>query len=141
MLANKLSQLGADVYLTRTDDSSLLLDKRSGMIRKNNPDMSISIHHNSVAESSDFGGVSGALVLYSRETALPLAKSLAASLGAKTVKQSLNVCRDYRFPCVLIECGFVCNPSEYELLLTNEYKNDVCEKISATICEYFVKNS
>jgi len=141
MLANKLSQLGADVYLTRTDDSSLLLDKRAGMIRKNHPDMSISVHHNSVAESSDFNAQSGALVLYSRETALPLAESLASSLGGKTVKQSLNVCRDYRFPCVLVECGFVCNPNEYEILLTYEYKNDVCEKISATISDYFSKNS
>ena len=141
MLANKLSSLGADVYLTRADDSTLLLDKRAAIIRANAPDISISIHHNSVEKSSDYNNPSGPLVLYSRETSLALVNSLASKLGCETVKQSLNVCRDYRFPCVLIECGFVCNPEEYELLLTNEYKTDLCEKISSSISDYFSKNS
>lgn len=141
ILANKLSSLGADVYITRTDDSTLLLDKRSALIRANNPDMSISIHHNSVEKSSDYNKPSGPLVMYSRETSLPLADLLSQKLECDKVKQSLNVCRDYRYPCVLIECGFICNPEEYELLLTNEYKNEFCEKISSTISDYFSKNS
>ncbi|MBQ8605608.1 MAG: family 10 glycosylhydrolase [Clostridia bacterium] len=144
LLKQKLEKSGATVYITRTDDSTLLLKERAELIRSKNPDLCISIHHNSVSRESDFNKASGALVLYSRETALPLAKDISFSLtngtglrneGFKT--QSLNVCRDYRFPCILIECGYVCNPSEYERLLSDNFKNSMCNNIVLEVADYF----
>lgn len=144
VLKKKLESLGAEVYLTRTDDTKLTLDERVKLIRSYSPDMCISLHHNSVEQISDFCKASGTLMLYSRQTSLPLARQIEKSFsngmpiqseGARA--QSLALCRDYRYPCVLAECGYVCNPSEYELILTDSYKNTVCENISKAVTEYF----
>lgn len=144
LLKQKLEMQGATVYLTREDNLTLPLNNRAGIIRDEAPDISISIHHNSVDCKSDFNKASGVLVLYSRETAKPLADTIEkylarntgiSSEGAKT--QSLGVCRDYRYPCILLECGYVCNPVEYELLLTNSYKNTICDNITEALLEYF----
>ena len=144
LLAERLKSEGAIVYLTRQDDSTVYLAQRAGMIRSYKPDISISIHHNSVPQSADFNKASGTLVLYSRQTALPLADIIAKTADSRldvpnngTKAQSLNVCRDYRYPCILIECGFVCNPAEYEKLLTDSYKTQLCENITQSIIDYF----
>lgn len=144
ILANKLEKAGAKVHLTRQTDKTLLLKDRAELIRSYNPDICVSIHHNSVAREDDFNTASGLLTLYSRETSKPLAEKISKTLnkgtgvqniGFKT--QSLNVCRDYRFPCVLLECGFICNPNEYEKLLTDNYKNTLCNNIVLSISNYF----
>ncbi len=144
LLAKKLKAAGAQVCFTRETEDAVPLATRAGLIRENHPDISISLHHNSVDIGSDFNKASGVVVLYSRETSLPLAKSLSEYItdgldipnnGCKA--QSLNVCRDYRYPCVLLECGFVCNPSEYETLLTDDYKNKLCDNIVRSLEQYF----
>lgn len=144
ILAQKLKEAGANVILTREDASTLPLAQRAGLIRSYTPDVSISVHHNSVSRGSDFNKASGVVVLYSRETALPLSKAVSDRItdgiditnnGYKA--QSLNVCRDYRYPCILIECGFVCNPTEYEMLMTDEYKQKLCNNIVLSLIDYF----
>lgn len=144
ILAQKLKDAGANVILTREDASTLPLAQRAGLIRSYKPDISISVHHNSVSRGSDFNKASGIVVLYSRETALSLSKAVSDRItdgldmknnGFKA--QSLNVCRDYRYPCILIECGFVCNPSEYEMLMTDEYKQKLCDNIVLSLNDYF----
>ncbi len=144
ILAQKLKQAGANVILTRDDASTLPLEQRSVMIRSFKPDISISIHHNSVGRGSDFNNASGTVVLYSRETAIPLSKAIAERItdglfipNAGYKAQNLSLCRDYRYPCVLLECGFVCNPQEYEKLLTRDYKEKLCDNIVASLNEYF----
>lgn len=144
ILKQKLEAAGARVILTRTDDSLLLLKDRAGLIRSYLPDICISVHHNSVSRESDFNTATGVLTLYSRESSAPLSQALAIRLSNNTGLanmgaglQSLNVCRDYRYPCVLLECGFVCNPQEYELLLTDSYKNTVCDNIILSLSDYF----
>lgn len=105
ILAQKLKDAGANVILTREDASTLPLAQRAGLIRSYKPDISISVHHNSVSRGSDFNKASGIVVLYSRETALSLSKAVSDRItdgldmknnGFKA--QSLNVCRDYRYP-------------------------------------------
>ncbi len=147
LLYQKFTENGAKVLLTRNADTTLLLNERSAYMKKVKPDLCISIHHNSVDVSSDYNSAGGALVLYSRETSLPLANCISDSLtkglnlkneGVRA--QSLNVCREYRFPSVLIECGYVCSPLEYELLLTDTFKNRLTDNIVTSICDYFGKN-
>ena len=148
IVANKLKQKGANVVLTRTDNSTLLLKDRSKIIRDASPDIAVSIHHNSLSSDADFNNGQGTLVLYSRNTS-----KLAAETISKTIAnglqisnggiraQSLSICREFCFPSVLIECGFMCNPTEYELVLTNEFKEQMSENIVNAICDYFAKIS
>lgn len=145
MLKQKLESLGAVVYMTRKDNSSLPLVKRAELIRSYSPDLSISIHHNSTSTSSDYNKASGTLILHSRETAVEfcneLEKNIESGLSVKCegIKaQSLAVCREYRFPALLVECGYVCNPSEYEILLTESYKKDLCDNIVKSVSNYFL---
>jgi len=148
LVAKKLRAKGVKVILTRSKDTTLLLKDRAPLIRSYNPDLCVSIHHNSVSQNDDFNKATGLLVLYSRSVSKPLAdaisKNINGSISIKNEgvkKQSLNVCREYRFPSVLIECGYVCNPTEYELILTDEFKNQLAENIVLSICDYFGKNS
>lgn len=144
ILAQKLREAGANVVLTRSDEQALPLVQRAGLIRSYTPDISISVHHNSVSQTSDFSKASGIVLLYSRETSLSLSRLVSDRItdgldipnnGFKA--QSLKVCRDYRYPCILLECGFVCNPTEYEKLLTQEYKNKLCDNIVLSLTDYF----
>lgn len=144
LLKQKLESLGAVVYMTREEDNALPLAERAQLIRSYSPDLSISVHHNSTSSSYDFNKVSGSLILYSRETSLAfcdeLQKNIESGLDVKCegIKaQSLAVCREYRFPAMLVECGYVCNPREYEILLTESYKNTLCDNIVKSVVNYF----
>ncbi len=148
IIANKLESAGADVFLTRKIDNTLLLKDRAALIRSYNPDLCISVHHNSVSQYEDFNKATGSLVLYSRDVSQSLAETVSKTITNGTniknqgvKKQSLNVCREYRFPCILVECGYVCNPSEYELVLTENFKNQFAQNIVSSISDYFSKNS
>lgn len=142
IVANKLKQKGANVVLTRADNSTLLLKERSQIIRNATPDLCVSIHHNSLSVETDYKRGVGALALYSRNTSKKVADLIAKKIpDCKAKAQSLSICREFCFPSVLIECGFVCNPTEYEKIITNEFKEQISDNIVAAICDYFVKMS
>ena len=143
-IMEKLESEGAAVTLLRDTDTEVPLATRAGLVREQYPDLMLSVHHNSVGLASDFNKASGTLTLLSRDTSQALAKKISeystlttglSNHGAKY--QSLAVCREYRFPCVLLEAGFVCNPSEYELLLTDEFRNNIAADVTKAIGEFF----
>ena len=143
-IMEELEANGATVTLTRQTDTELPLASRPGLVREQNPDLMLSVHHNSVGVASDFNKASGTLTLLSRDTSQELAKKISEyctnttgfkNQGAKY--QSLAVCREYRFPCILLEAGFVCNPSEYETLLTDQFRNNIAKDVAKAIAEFF----
>ena len=42
------------------------------------------------------------------------------------------------YPSVIVECGFISNKEEEQLLLTEEYKNRVCYSILCGVLEYML---
>lgn len=141
-LADKLENLGATVVRTRTDETTVSLYERMDLFNEVNPDLVVSIHHNSVASSSNAQKARGFLSLYSNNSGILLAKTLSSSVSSALNRferpcayQQLAVCRNHRFPSALLEMSFICNPEEYQWTLTPGN----CEKSAQAIVDGLIK--
>ena len=151
-LEKELTSRGATVYLTRKDDNDLStttvnrkrndLYNRAKMINELKPDLYISIHLNSTTSSS----WKGLQVFYTdknKENKL-IAETISNYLSenisnVREIKKD-NTYYMYRHinePGVLIEAGFISNPSENYLLRTEEYQDKLVTEISNAIEIYF----
>lgn len=158
-LKEMLEDAGYKVVLTRTTDEGLYdagagnkklsdMKKRCSIIENEHADMVISIHQNSFSKES----VQGAQVFYykySNEGNL-LAQCIQKALNEQTdtgnnrmVKDNTTYYMLLHTPCptVIVECGFLSNPEEANLLGSEEYQ----EKIANAICEgvrnYYAKEA
>lgn len=125
-----LKSLGATVIMTRTNDKTVSLTERANLIRKEKPDIAVSVHNNSMDITADYTKYTGFLTLYSQEgskaTASFIQDAMVKELGRKNDGyrwQSLSVCIATQSPAILIEGGFMSNPAEYEWLA--DYDNQV----------------
>ncbi len=144
-LQEELRAVGANVVLLATTSEDLSLDSRVALAQSVAPDLFLSIHHNSTDLSADFNKSSGGLVLYSSPISEGLAKHLGKSMrdgvgdeDAECRRQSLRVCRQTRFPAVMLEVGYVCNPLEYELLCCKDIEQIIAKNIVESLNDYFV---
>lgn len=153
ILEDKLTKMGAIVYLTRYGDYDLSvnntinrkrsdLSRRSNIINRSMCDLFISIHLN--AEST--GVWRGAQVFYDdiNDQNIIFAKILQDNF-----KERLNSNREYKLsndlylqkrikqPGVLIEVGFLSNASDRYLLKQESYQNKVATVIADSMIEYF----
>jgi len=125
-----LQSLGATVIMTRTSDKTISLTDRANLIRKEKPDIAVSVHNNSMDVTADYTKHTGLLTLYSKDSGKAAASfvkdALVTDLGRKDSGfrwQSLSVCTVTPSPAILIEGGFMSNPAEYEWLV--DYNNQV----------------
>lgn len=125
-LRSRLTAMGADVHILQENTDSSL-DQRLALSQKYDADLFISSHHNSLSETVDSNSVSGVEVYYWNDWSGAFAQKIGNNLSAQTgrklraVTQSwYRVTMMYACPAVLVESGFVCNPSEYGNL-ANEY--------------------
>lgn len=155
-LKNYLENFGFNVVLTRNNldglYSSLSSNKkkddmlaRKKIIENSNADLVVSIHMNAFPLES----CRGAQVFYNPES--NISKNLAISIQECFVANLENARKnadkgDYYLlnctsvPSVIVECGFISNPEEEKLLLTEEYRNKVCYQILSGIVKYFSIN-
>lgn len=146
VLCKKLQKYGAQVIMTRTDDTYMSLADRASLIKEADPDIAISIHHNSAGYSADVTTVYGAMTLYSEDMSLGAAQAIQngivttagrADRGAKW--QGLAVCRVTNCPSILAEMGFICNPFEYEELISERVIDMEAQGIADGVKQYFSK--
>ena len=143
-LVEKLTALGADVYTTRTDDVTFDFYERLDMISAVVPDMLISVHHNSVADSVNATRARGYLGLYSNASGLLLAESVSDTVCFElsryqraTAYQALAVARNHRFPSTLCEMSFISYPEEFSRTVADgSYKNSA-KAIAKGILEFY----
>lgn len=134
----RLEALGANVYLTNYGDSDVTLVQRMELAQDIRPDFFISIHHNSIAETSDGSGANGTEAYYHFTNGGQLANILTenVAIAEKTYRRGAYqsyyvVTKMSGFPSVLLELGFVSSPREYEKL-TDPYN---IFKVSGAITE------
>lgn len=153
-LRDMLEDAGFHVIMTRDTDSALNGSEDTTIRKKKISDMRnrlaltnrypgavlISIHQNKLAESSS---VHGAQIFYSPND--PGSKDLAGFIQTQfnenlqpekpreTVRTGKNLYLFYhaKCPAVLCECGFLSNPREEALLVTDEYQYEVAYCIYA----------
>ena len=152
-LANYLSDAGMSVVLTRSSQAGLYgvatknlkrrdMEKRKSIIEKAKPNLVVSIHLNEFSVSSR----RGAQVFYKKgdENGKLLANEIQASFNGieESTRNFSALTGDYyilncsSYPSVIAECGFLSNPKEEALLITNEYKNEVCYSMLLGVLEY-----
>lgn len=156
-LQNYLLSSGATIIMTRTTDTELCdttdemsllnlrradLQRRTDIAKQANADYFISIHCNSISSPQWHG----AQVFYRPND--PASESLAIAIQNRLTEQLKNtdrqaIVRDdtYLFhnldiPTVIVECGFLSNPTEDELLLDELYQQKIAHAIYLGISDY-----
>ncbi len=150
-LKEYLIDFGFNVVMTRTTDNGLYsplasnkkkddMKKRKEIVENSKADFVISIHMNSYNSTSH-----GAQVFYGKDD--EPSKLLADSIQKYFLKylekprQETKVGDYYilnaiKAPAVLVECGYLSNPTEEALLLTDSYKKEVCYCILLGVLNY-----
>ncbi len=154
-LKEYLTQFGFKVVMTRSDGNGLYspfaknkkkddMQTRQKIIEKTKPDMVLSIHMNSFSQASS----RGAQVFYAKDSELGelLAQNIQEQFKKNLVKpRSSCQVGDYfivnctSYPSVIVECGFISNPEEEQLLLTEDYKNQVCYSVVCGVLSYLME--
>lgn len=150
-LEKELSSLGAEVILTRDGDYDLSLpnatyrkksdfDNRIRIINESNASMYLSIHLNYLSDKSYYGPQ----VFYTKDNK-ELADNIQNSMndvlkGDRKIKKIPSDTYMYNkllIDGVLIECGFLSNYNERNLLMTEGYQKEVAHSISLGVQKYF----
>ncbi len=141
----RLEQLGATVYMTRDSvDGFLELDERMQFAEEYYPDFFLSIHHNSVGETTDANEPEGAEIYYHTAYSQQMAENVLSYLCENVERKYRDAYSSYYrvtritcAPAALLEVGFVPNPAEYEQLcdISTIIKtaNGICQGIIASI--------
>ena len=148
---------GIEVVMTRTDDDALHskgaknkkaedMRKRCEIITEAMPVFTVSIHQNSYPEEY----VKGAQVFYYGKS--PEGKELADMIQASMIErldkenhrtakanESYYLLKRTPTPTVIVECGFLSNGQEAELLTSPEYQAKVAGAIHMGIMQYLNK--
>lgn len=150
ILASKLENLGATVYLTRYSDYDLsnvgaYLRKRSDLynrakiINESNADIYISIHLNSTTSST----WSGSQVFYDDNNKENIKLATAITKSLKTKRETKEISDMYfnrlvNIPGVLVEVGFLSNSSDRQKLIKEIYQEEMVDKIIEGVLAYFI---
>lgn len=158
-LKDLLEKKDIEVVLTRDSDAGLYpadatnkkasdMQKRCEIITEANPVFTVSLHQNSYTTAD----IKGAQVFYygqsqkGEELANILQESLISRVdpeNKRTAKanESYYLLKKTPTPTVIVECGFLSNPTEAELLLDADYQNKLARAIYMGIIEYLEKES
>ena len=160
-LHDLLTVSGFDVEATRDADRSIHdsgiegianqkssdMDNRLALFNKYDNAICISIHQNQYVNES----ASGAQMFYSATNAQSefLAQSIQNSFVShiqpenereiKLCGEELFLCHFCKNPTVMVECGFLSNPHEAQLLVTTDYQTQVALTIYAGLMDYLAQ--
>ena len=157
-LQNLLEQSGATVILTRSDENAICdidsktlkqkkisdIHNRVKMGNESSADIFVSIHLNKIPQNQYWGWQT----FYKQESAegQKLATAIQNSLNESIQKENKRVAskienvyiiKHVKIPTTIVECGFLSNPEEEQLLLTDEYQNKLAWGIYTGIMDYF----
>lgn len=157
-LAVLLEQSDVKVVLTREGDNGLYdagaerkkvqdMKRRIAVMEDANPDLVVSVHQNSYNGAS----VKGAQVFFytgsveGKELADIIQERMVQGLDPdnhRTAKanDSYYLLKKTSKPIVIVECGFLSNPQEAELLADTEYQERVAWQIHMGILQYLHQN-
>ena len=145
-LCEELEKRGADVIMTRTDDSYIGLKERVDIANFADASIFVSIHGNALPDGADPNKNSGTSIYYYYDQAKPLADSLintmTAELGLnndKVRQASFAVVRNTNALSVLIETAYLINPEDNSKLISDKFQKE-CAKSIANGIENYLKS-
>lgn len=156
LLREMLKQYEAEVVLTREDDLTLELDKRAALANEKGANLLLSIHCNSHSTSlargieiwhSYFGEYGGAHYHGAKAVAAGIQKELVLATGfwdrgikIKLIEDKNSplwgldyffILRKTNCPALIIELGFISNPTEETLLANPSFQEKIAKAILA----------
>ncbi|WP_102274449.1 SH3 domain-containing protein [Cytobacillus massiliigabonensis] len=140
LLYDKLKAAGANVILTRNTDTFIPLSSRVYTAHYHNADAFISIHYDSIADRSVRGMTTYYYHSYQKGLAADVHSSVASSSSLKN--------RDYRFGdyyvlrenkrnAILLELGYLSNPTEEMIVTSGQYQEMVTTGIYQGLAKHF----
>jgi N-acetylmuramoyl-L-alanine amidase len=152
---SNLEAAGYRVLVTRTNDTNISKDDRQALGKSMGGDIFVSIHNNSNPTSPSLCGPE---LYYYRANSQPLAKSIHSALiptwrdiyadkpdmSSRMIPSdggvrygSYRMIRNEECPSVLVECGYLSNSVEVEMLCRNDVQQRIAKAISDGIINYF----
>ncbi len=148
LLKQRLTNLGATVYLTREKDIDVSLQDRVKAIQELKPDIALSIHYNALPDSGDAEKTQGISTFWYHPQAHSLAVFLHNYLTTKLNRPSygifwnnLALTRPHYAPTVLLELGFMINPWELEWITDTQQQEKLTNEIAKAIEIWFSNSS
>ncbi|CAH2717213.1 hypothetical protein BACCIP111895_04403 [Neobacillus rhizosphaerae] len=143
LLYDKLRAAGANVYLTRNNDSYLSLPLRVNTAVAYRADAFISLHYDSNVDRS----VRGMTGYYYHSFQQSLAETLYASMVGQTKLKNrgvrlgdFHVIRENSQKAVLMELGYLSNPEEELTLNSGQFQENAASGLFDGLARYFKKN-
>lgn len=140
LLKSKLRSAGAEVILTRESDAYVDLRKRVSISHQYAADAFISIHYDATEDSS----ISGFTTYYTNSYQRELAQYVHEGLSEKVTIRDRGiqpgnylVTRENKQAAILIELGYLSNPSEESVVTTDFYREQATLGIYQGILNYF----
>ena len=157
-LQNLLEASGATVILTRSDEKAIYdLDKKTLRQKKvsdiknrvkigntSSADIFVSIHLNKIPESKYYGWQT--FYKNGNEQGKKLATQVQKNLNEAIQKENkrepqkisnIYIIKHVEIPTVIVECGFLSNPTEEKELQKDSYQNKLAWGIYNGIMDYF----
>ncbi|WP_261805552.1 N-acetylmuramoyl-L-alanine amidase [Lapidilactobacillus luobeiensis] len=141
VIENKLKDAGANVVMTRTDDSFVDLAPRAQAANKLKADAFISLHFDSSETANSATGTTTYFYHDNRD------KKLAQVLNEQFNNLPLTnrgieygnfqVLRDNQRPAVLLELGYINNSKDFSYITKSSYYNKVANDIVIALTNYF----
>jgi N-acetylmuramoyl-L-alanine amidase CwlD len=142
-LKKRLTQLGARVVMTRSDDTFVSLEDRVKITNENQPDLFVSIHINALESTASIYGIE---TYYQTEQSRALATAIHQQLvqGLGVPDRSVRKARFYvinhtPIPAILAEVGFISNQQERDNLGSADYQVKIADSVSHGIVQYLTE--
>jgi len=138
---------GIEFMFTHADDRDVPLKERTDRANAWKADLFVSIHANAAGDGVNWNSAQG-IETFVYETRPPAAVALANAVQRQLIRATgrpdrgvksanFHVLRETRMTAILVECGFMTNRDECELLKSDAYRRKCAEAIVAGIVETY----
>lgn len=140
-VATKLRAAGANVVLTRSNDSFVDLAPRAQASNKLKADAFISLHFDSSENANEASGVT--TYYYHNNRDKKLADLISQQLSNLPLDNrgvefgNFQVLRDNERPAVLLELGYINTKKDFSYIQQNDYQNKVASDVVNALTAYF----
>lgn len=142
VVAQRLKDAGATVIMTRENDKSLLLDERVSMSNAYYTHAFISLHYDAYPIDTVNGFSTHYYSSFGNDR--QLAQSIQNGIGQHVnlnnrgiMQSNLYLLRENRDLAVLVELGFITNPSDLANIQTADHQQGIAEGITSGLINYF----
>ncbi|HEY9837469.1 MAG TPA: N-acetylmuramoyl-L-alanine amidase, partial [Vampirovibrionales bacterium] len=144
LLRDELQQRGATVLMTREGDEDLWPHDRVAQIEVNEPHLALSVHYNALPDFGDAINTAGVGLFWYHPQAHDFSVFLHNYFVQKLNRPSYGVfwnnlalTRPTVAPSILLELGFMINPTEFEWIVDENEQKKLAKTLADGIVDWF----